>query len=127
MLIIKIVCITFAALFINIYLRHSRSELNVLLLLASGAIILLMIVQPIKEIINFVTTIAGKSDIDSVYIGIIIKILAISYIASFCSSLCRDANADSLAAQVDFSGKVMILLLAVPILLAVLNSILQIM
>jgi stage III sporulation protein AD len=41
--------------------------------------------------------------------------------------LCKDANADSLAAQIDLSGKIMILVLAIPILMAVLNSILQIM
>ena len=127
MLILKIVCIAFITLFINLYLRHSKSELNVLLLLACGALIFLMLIAPVKEIIDFVTTVAGRADVDSVYIGIVIKILAIAYIASFCSALCKDANADSLASQVDFSGKVMILLLAVPVLMAVLNSILQIM
>lgn len=127
MLIFKIVCIAFTALFINIYLKQSKSNLNILLLLACNALILIMLIEPLKEIVNFVTTVASKSDMESVYIGIVVKILAIAYIASFCSSLCRDADADSLAAQVDFSGKVMILLLAVPVLMAVLNSILQIM
>ncbi len=127
MLILKIVCIVFTTLFITLYLRHSKSELNPILILVCGALIFLMLVEPVKEIIDFVTTMADKADVDSVYIGIVIKILAIAYIASFCSSLCKDANAESLANQVDFSGKVMILLLAVPILMAVLNSILQIM
>jgi stage III sporulation protein AD len=84
-------------------------------------------IEPLKEIINFLRQIADRANIDTVYIGIVLKILAIAYIASFSSALCKDANADSLAAQIDLSGKIMILVLAIPILMAVLNSILQIM
>ena len=127
MLIIKVVCIAFSALFINLYLRHSKSELNPLLLLAAGALIILVMLNPLREIIDFVRDVAAKADVDTVYIGIVLKILAIAYIASFASTLCKDSNADSLASQIDFSGKIMILVLAVPILMAVLNSILQIM
>lgn len=127
MLIIKIVCIAFSALFISLYLKQSKSELNTLLLLAVGALILLVMVDPLKEIINFVHEVAAKAEVDTVYIGIVLKILAIAYIASFASALCKDSSADSLASQIDFSGKIMILVLAVPILMAVLNSILQIM
>lgn len=127
MLIIKIVVIAYIALFIMLLLRQSKNELNTLLTLTAGALILLIIIEPLKEIINFLTEIADKANIDTVYIGIVLKILAIAYIASFSSALCRDANADSLAAQIDFSGKIMILVLAIPILMAVLNSILNIM
>lgn len=127
MLIIKIVCIAFSALFISLYLKQSKSELNPLILLAAGALILLIMMDPLKEIINFVREVAAKAEVDTVYIGIVLKILAIAYIASFASALCKDSNADSLASHIDFSGKIMILVLAVPILIAVLNSILQIM
>lgn len=127
MLIIKVICLAFVALFITILLKHSKSELNPIIFLTAGALILVVMIEPLKEIINFVRTVAEEANIDSVYIGIVLKILGIAYLASFSSALCKDANADSLAAQIDFSGKIMILLLAVPILMAVLNSILQIM
>jgi stage III sporulation protein AD len=83
-------------------------------------------IEPLKEIIDFLKQVADKANIDMLYIGIVLKILAIAYIASFTSALCKDANADSLATQIDISGKIMILVLAIPILMAVLNSILQI-
>ena len=127
MLIIKIVAIAYITLFIMLLFRQSKNELNTLLTLTAGALILLIIIEPLKEIIDFLIEITDKANIDTVYIGIVLKILAIAYIASFSSALCKDANADSLAAQIDFSGKIMILVLAIPILMAVLNSILQIM
>ena len=127
MLIVKIVAIAYITLFIMLLFRQSKNELNTLLTLTAGALILLIIIEPLKEIINFLIEIGDKANIDTVYMGIVLKILAIAYIASFSSALCKDANADSLAAQIDFSGKIMILVLAIPILMAVLNSILQIM
>lgn len=127
MLIVKIVGIAYITLFIILLFRNSKSELNTLLTLTAGALILLIMIEPLKEIIDFLRQIADKANIDTVYIGIVLKILAIAYIASFSSALCKDANADSLATQIDLSGKIMILVLAIPILMAVLNSILQIM
>lgn len=127
MLIVKIVGIAFITLFIMLLLRQSKNELNTLLTLTACTLILLIMVEPLKEIINFLREIADKANIDTVYMGIVLKILAIAYIASFSSALCKDANADSLATQIELSGKIMILVLAIPILMAVLNSILQIM
>ena len=79
------------------------------------------------EVINFIDDIASKANINTVYIEIVFKILAIAYITSFCSEICKDAGASTIASKVEFSGKIMILALAIPILMAVLDSILQIM
>lgn len=127
MLVVKVVGIAYVTLFIILLFRHSKSELNTFLTLTAGALILLIMIEPLKEVIDFLRQIADKANIDTVYIGIVLKILAIAYISSFSSALCKDANADSLAAQINLSGKIMILVLAIPILMAVLNSILQIM
>lgn len=127
MLILKIVGMAFMALFLILILKQSGSSLGVLLALAAGALIILIICEPIKEIMIFLQTMSDKANIDTVYIGIVLKIIGIAYIATFASTLCKDANVDSLATQIDFAGKIMILVLAIPILMAVLNSILQIM
>jgi stage III sporulation protein AD len=127
MLIVEIVGLAFIALFLILIFRNHNSSLPAFIGLTSGALILLIMIEPLKEIIDFLRQIADKANIDTVYIGIVLKILAIAYIASFSSALCKDANADSLATQIDLSGKIMILVLAIPILMAVLNSILQIM
>lgn len=127
MLILKIVGMAFMAMFIIVILRKSGSNIGTLLELAAGALIFFVIFDPLKEILTFLQTMSDKAKIDMVYIGIVLKIIGIAYIASFASALCKDANVDSLATQIDFAGKIMILVLAIPILMAVLNSILQIM
>ena len=124
--IIKVVSFALAALFIFMLLGERKKELAVLVAIIAGAIIFLALIDKLSEIINFINTIADKANIDMVYIGIVLKILAIAYLSTFCSEICKDAGATSIASKVEFAGKILILALAIPILIAVLNSILQI-
>ncbi|MGG7058682.1 stage III sporulation protein AD [Clostridium nigeriense] len=124
--IIKIVAFAFTALFIYLMFKDRRGDVAVLVTLAAGTILFLLIIPSINDVINFVSEITTKANIDMVYIGVVLKILAISYLATFCSEICKDAGASSIASKVEFSAKILILTLAIPILMAVLQSILQI-
>ena len=124
--IIKIVSFAFIALFIYMLLKEKKSELAIFVVLAAGITIFLSAMGVLTEIMNFIESIADRANINTVYIEIVIKILAIAYLTSFCSELCKDAGAGSIGTKVEFAGKILILSLAVPILMAVLDSILQI-
>ncbi len=124
--IIKIVSFAFIALFIYMLLKEKKSELAVFVILAAGITIFLSAMGVLSEIMNFIDNIATKANINTVYIEIVVKILAIAYLTSFCSELCKDSGASSIGTKVEFAGKILILSLAVPILMAVLDSILQI-
>ena len=127
MLILKVVSFRFVALFLYLFFNDKRSDLSVLIMLSAGVLVFIFCLSEISEIIVFLKTISEKAGIDIVYLGIVLKILAIAYIASFASEICKDAGAGSLASKVEFAGKIFILVLAIPILMAVLDSILQIM
>lgn len=124
--IIKIVAFALSALFIFLLFKDKRNDLAVLIALLSGVILFIFIVGSLNEIIYFIKEISSKANIDTVYMGIVFKILAISYLATFCSEICKDAGASSIGSKVEFSAKILILTLAIPILMAVLQSILQI-
>lgn len=124
--IIKITLFTFTALFIYLLLKDKKSDVGMFIILATGIGIFLYMIGQLGEVIEFIMDIANKANIDTVYIGIVLKILAIAYITSFCSEICKDSGAGSIGSKVEFAGKIMILTLAIPILMAVLNSILQI-
>ena len=126
MLILKIVAFVFIALFLSLFFKEKRSDLAILILLAAGIMIFIFCISQIGQIIEFVKLISDKAGIDTVYLGIILKILAIAYLSSFASEICKDAGAGALASKVDFAGKIFILVLAIPILGAVLDSILLI-
>ena len=77
-------------------------------------------------LLQLLQQLAIKANIDFIYLNIVFKVLAIAYLSSFCSEICKDAGENSLAAKVEFSGKLLILILAIPIMKTVLQSILKI-
>lgn len=125
--IIKIVAFVFISLFLVLILRGRREELAVQLSIAAGALIFLFMVAKITSVMELLQQLALKANIDFVYLNTVFKILGIAYLASFCSEICKDAGESSLASKVEFAGKILILVLAIPILMGVLNSILKIM
>ena len=124
--ILKIIGFVFVALFMFLLFKDKRSDIGVLVLLIAGISVLLYSLTKLNEILVFIKSISEKAGIDTLYIGIILKILAIAYLTSFASEICKDAGAGSLSSKVELSGKIFILVLAIPILMAVLDSILQI-
>lgn len=125
--IVKVVAFAFISLFIVQIFKDKRSDLAIQISIVSGIVIFLFMITKITAVLQFLQQLAVKANIDFIYFNTVLKILGIAYLASFCSEICKDAGDSSLAAKVEFSGKILILVLAVPILMAVLQSILKIM
>ncbi len=123
--IIKIVSFAFVVLFIIMTIKSERKDLAVIISLVAGVLIFLFLINPINEILKLLQKLALEANIDYVYLVTVFKILGISYLASFCSELCKDAGERNLASKVEFAGKILILVLAIPILMAVLESIVK--
>lgn len=126
MSILKVVSFALIALFIYLLFKDRRHDIALLISLVAGTLIFIFTIGEIQNIILFLKSIANKAGIDVIYIGIIMKILAIAYLASFAAEICKDAGASTIGSKVEFAGKIMILSLAIPILMAVLDSILKI-
>ncbi len=106
-------------------LRPIRPELAVLLTLGAGAVILLSLLPLIQRIIELLTTLAQRGNVQSLYLETILRIVGIAYIVEFGSQVARDAGEGALAAKVELGGKILILSLALPILLSVVQLVVR--
>lgn len=125
--IIKIAAFAFIALFIVLIFKDSRNDIALQITIVTGILIFLFMITKVTAIFQFLQELALKANIDIVYLNTVFKILGIAYLSSFCSEICRDAGEGSIASKVEFAGKILILVLAIPILMAVLQSIIKIM
>lgn len=125
--IIKIVAFALIALFITLIFKGRRDDLAIQISIVTGVLIFLFVVPKLTMVLNFLQTLSNKANIDLIYLNTVFKILGIAYLASFCGEICRDAGQASIASKVEFAGKILILALSVPILMAVLQAILKIM
>ena len=60
---------------------------------------------------------------DTAYIGTLIKMLGITYGAEFSAGICKDAGYQTIALQIEIFGKLAVLVLSMPVLMALLNTI----
>lgn len=125
--IVKIVAFAFIALSIVLILRKENGAIAIQVSTVVGILIFLFMISKITAVLQILQQLALKANIDFVYINTVFKILGIAYLASFCAEICRDAGEGNIASKVEFAGKILILVLAIPILMAVLQSILKIM
>jgi len=57
----------------------------------------------------------------------ILKIIGIAYIAEFGAEVCKDAGEGAIASKIELAGKVIIIVLAAPIITSLLDLIVEIM
>jgi len=111
--------------FASMFLKDSRVPIfAVLVSLVIGVIIFLRFLPQIGALFDFFNEVSTKIDVEEVYLGTLFKVIAISYIGEFGAQICRDAGQNAIAFKVEFAAKILIILMSIPILAMILNSIL---
>lgn len=123
--VLQIVAIGLIATVLIVVVRSQRPELAVLLSVAAGVILFLAVLGKIGSIMDIIKDLATRSGISMVYLGTILKIIGIAYIAEFGAQICRDAGEGTVATKIEFAAKILIMVLAVPIVVAVLQALLK--
>ena len=124
--IIKIIGIAFIALIIIIMLKQYRPEFTMYVSVASGIIILLLVMDKLSAIINLLTNLANRTSINNEFIFLLIKITGIAILTEFASSVCKDSGETAIASKVDMGGKIIIIAMYIPIIASLLDTILKV-
>ncbi len=124
--IIQILIFGLVTTIIVVTVKQQRPDIALLISLAGGTVILIFVVSSLSVVIETISNLFNKSNMDSVYITTILKVIGIAYLADFGAQLCKDAGESAIAAKIELGGKIIILLLAIPILTALMELILKI-
>lgn len=88
-------------------------------------IIFLFLVDQIYEIIRMLERIAITANVNMIYVETILKIIGIAYIAEFGSQITKDAGQGAIASKIEMAGKILILVMAIPILTVIIETIIS--
>ncbi|AFM42247.1 stage III sporulation protein AD [Desulfosporosinus acidiphilus SJ4] len=110
---------------ISVVLKQFRPEIALQLSILAGATIFIMILSKIKVIINLLQTLADQANISSYYLLIVLKIVGVAYLAEFGAQICRDAGEGALATKIEIAAKVGVVVLAIPIIVAITESLVR--
>ncbi|NLC77627.1 MAG: stage III sporulation protein AD [Clostridia bacterium] len=124
--IMQVVGVALMATIIALFLRQTNSPVNAMLIsVLVGIIIFVSLLKDIAYVLAVLDQLAVKAQVNQLYLTTILKIIGIAYVAEFGAQVCRDAGESAIAARVEFAAKIMILVLAIPILVAVLETIIR--
>lgn len=112
------VCIVGALL--GLTLRRGSPEMTLLLAAAVTVGVLLSLVEPLGEILDFLNRLAERSGVSQAMLRPLYKTVGIAMVVKVGGGLCRDAGESALALVLELAGTVCALLTALPLLRAVL-------
>ena len=106
-------------------LKGTKPELAFAVTIAGGIILLLFAFEIFKGSLTILQKITDITGIESSIVKILLKMVGIGYLVEFSAGILNDFGQSNLGDKLVFCGKIIVLVLAVPILESVLNLIVK--
>ncbi len=124
--IIKIVGIGLISLVIILILRQYKPEYAIYVSLIAGILILTLSLGQLSGIINLLKDISSRASINTKFLSLLLKITGISFLTEFAVSISKDSGESAIANKIDLGGKVLIIVISIPIITALLEIVIKI-
>lgn len=121
--ILKIAMIGVTGVFLAIPLKSYKAEYGMLISLGTCICIFVYLVTKLEIVIDYISRIESVLHLDQGYIRLLLKMMGITYVAQFASEVCKDAGYGAISSQIEMFGKVSILFVSMPVLLALLQTV----
>jgi len=120
---VRIAVIGIAAIILAIMFKKGKEEYSLYISIAACVLILLLGIGKLEVILDAIEQLQGYIQMNKAYVGILIKIIGITYITEISASLCKDSGYQAIGDQIELVGKLTILAISMPIMLALLETI----
>ncbi|HAH95272.1 MAG TPA: stage III sporulation protein AD [Firmicutes bacterium] len=122
---VQIIGIGLVGTFLYLLVKEQKPEIALQIGLVAGALIFFLLLGKLTAVIFTIQQLAGRANVNPVYLNTIFRVLGVAYLAGFASQICRDAGQGSIATRIDMAAKVLIMFMAIPILSAIIETVLR--
>jgi stage III sporulation protein AD len=106
-------------------LRRNSPEMAALLSIVVGVLVFLRLVGRLTELVDAFSFLALRSKINQWHLQTVFKVMGVAYLTGFGAQICKDAGEGGLGLKLEMAGKIIILFLAVPVMVAIMEMILR--
>lgn len=124
-IIFKIIAIGLITCLATIIVKPIRSDFSVIIAIVGGLIILFMVIDYLSSVFETFRNIIGITGLNSNLYTLLLKIIGVGYLIEFTASICSDTGNSSLGDKVLLGGKIIILVMALPIITNILQIIME--
>ncbi len=108
-------------------LRQEKPVMAVILSIVFSIIIFTFLMGKMTSILNVMSELTRRAGINYFFLSTLLKILGVAYLAEFAAAICQDAGEQAVARKVEFAAKIIIAVLTLPIMIAILESLMELM
>ena len=98
-----------------VLLKRTNPDMALLLALAVCGAALLLLAEPLEEIRDFLTQLAGGGQLPAELFAPLVKTVGVALVSRTGSDLCRDAGEGAMASLVETAGAVIAILVSLPL------------
>lgn len=121
--IIRIGMLGVAGVMLALQFKSGRPEYALYLGAGICLIIFTFSISGLKALLERIRELQGALNGSTDYLGFLFRAVGITYVCEFCASICKDAGYGAVAGQIEIFGKLSILLMGIPVLVAVIENI----
>ncbi len=120
----QILAVALMGTILSVMLKKQNPEIALMVAVITGILIFLFLCNQIGFLVQLLKDMAEKAGVGSGYFSIVLKVMGIAYLAQFGIQLCADAGENAIASKIELAGKVLIMMISAPVLVALLDTIL---
>lgn len=121
--ILKVSMLGISAVLLALILKSYRPEYSYYISIAVCICIFMFVGTKLELIIGYAEKMQNLIHLDNSYIGMVLKMIGVTYVAEFASDICKDCGYQTIAGQIEMFAKLSILVLGMPVLMAFMETI----
>ena len=122
-IIFKIVGVGLITCLATMIIKPVRNDFAIIIAITGGLIIVFLVASYLTGIFDTFGFIINSTGLDSSLYKLLLKIIGIAYLLEFTSNVCNDTGNGSLGDKVLLGGKIVIMVMALPIIVSILEII----
>lgn len=120
---LQIAFVGIVTVLVALQFRNQKPEYEILICICGGLLVMGFAVSKLSGILGSIRQMQIYVGMEDSYYQILLKIIGITYLSEFASDLCKDTGHASVGTFVELAGKLSIMAISMPIILALLDTI----
>lgn len=122
----QVVSIGVIASVLYLLIKDKQPSIAFLIVILTVLYLFIYLMQFVYEILQLISYLGERANINGFYIKTILQIIGISYLTEIGANIVKDAGLESIAVKIEMIGKLFILILAIPIFKTLIETIINI-
>ena len=114
--IVKVVAVGIITAVCAVILRQVKPEVAIFSVIAGSIIILFLIMQSVGGVLEEYKSIIDRTGLNTGIFSIVLKIIGVGYLVEFAGDICKEAGVESVSQKISLAGKVLVIIMSLPII-----------